>query len=89
MDETVRWSLTVSRETDRDTRARLGKTSRRKAVLSRFVERAVRRELLAQTLARVRARNAKVPAKIIEREIDEAVRAVRSSLMRARGRRPA
>ena len=89
MDDTVRWSLTVSRETDRDIRSRLGKASRRKGALSQFVERAVRKELFAQLVARIRARNSNVPPQVIEREIEDAVRAVRSSRTSSRRRRPA
>ncbi len=87
MDETVRWSLTVSRETDRDIRSRLGKGRARKGALSQFVERAVRKELLAQLIARVRARNVRVSPRVIEREIDEAVRVARASRVRSRQRR--
>lgn len=87
MEETVRWSLTVSRETDRDIRSRLGKERARKGALSQFVERAVRKELLAQLISRIHARNAKVPRRVLEREINEAVSAVRSSRARTRRRR--
>ena len=87
MDETVRWSLTVSRETDRNIRTRLGRASQRKGALSQFVERAVRKEMLAQTIAVIRARNAKVPRAVIEREIEEALSAVRAERARARRRR--
>lgn len=88
MDETVRWSLTVSQETDRDIRARLGKANRRRGALSQLVERAVQKELFAQTVAAIRKRNANVPLRVIEREIEEAVRAVRASHKRTRRRRP-
>jgi hypothetical protein len=87
MEETVRWSLIVSRETDRHARSNLGRASRRKEALSQFVERAVRKELLAQLIARIHARNAKVSRRVIEREIEEAVRAVRSTRARPRRRR--
>lgn len=87
MEETVRWSLTVSRETDRHARSNLGRASRQKGALSQFVERAVRKELLAQLIARIHAHNAKVPRRVMDREIDEAVRAVRSSRARTRRRR--
>lgn len=45
MDDTVRWSLKVSRETDRALRAHLGQTGGRKGDLSRFVQEAVRQSL--------------------------------------------
>jgi hypothetical protein len=45
MDETVRWSLKVSRETDEALRAYLGRTGARKGDLSKFVQEAVRAKL--------------------------------------------
>lgn len=45
MDDTVRWSLKVSRETDDALRAYLGQTGGRKGDLSRFVQEAVRARL--------------------------------------------
>jgi hypothetical protein len=45
MDDTVRWSLKVSRETDAALRAHLGRTGGRKGDLSRFVQEAVRAKL--------------------------------------------
>ena len=54
MEDTVRWSLKVSRETDRALRAYLGQTGGRKGDLSRFVQEAVRQNLT--TAARARGR---------------------------------
>lgn len=82
MDDNVRWSLTVSRETDRGLRSLLSKEGRRRGALSRFVEEAVRKEMFARTLAKVRSRNAKVSFKTIEAEIAEAVSRVRSRAAR-------
>lgn len=45
MEETVRWSLKVSRETDQALRAHLGQAGGRKGDLSRFVQEAVRQSL--------------------------------------------
>ena len=44
-DDTVRWSLKVSRETDEALRAYLGRTGGRKGDLSKFVQEAVRAKL--------------------------------------------
>jgi hypothetical protein len=61
MEDTVRWSLKVSRETDEALRAYLGQTGGRKGDLSKFVQKAVRSELQrasttrAKTAARSRA----------------------------------
>jgi|GEM_PF-326201 len=45
MDDTVRWSLTVSRETDEALRAYLGRSGGRKGDLSKFVQEAVQARL--------------------------------------------
>jgi hypothetical protein len=45
MEDTVRWSLKVSRETDEALRAHLGRAGGRKGDLSRFVQEAVRERL--------------------------------------------
>ena len=42
MDDTVRWSLKVSRGTDEALRAHLGQTGGRKGDMSKFVQEAVR-----------------------------------------------
>lgn len=82
MDDSVRRSLSVSRATDRELKARPGNDSRRKDGLSRFVEQAVRKELFARTVARVRARNAGDPLRAIERDVAEAISAVRRRPLR-------
>lgn len=45
MEDSVRWSLKVSRETDEALRAYLGQTGGRKGDLSRFVQEAVQARL--------------------------------------------
>jgi len=45
MEDSVRWSLKVSRETDQALRAYLGRAGGRKGDLSRFVQEAVRAKL--------------------------------------------
>jgi hypothetical protein len=45
MENTVRWSLKVSKETDEALRAHLGRAGGRKGDLSRFVQEAVRERL--------------------------------------------
>lgn len=45
MEDSVRWSLKVSRETDEALRAYLGQTGGRKGDLSRFVQEAVQAKL--------------------------------------------
>ena len=79
MEDNVRWTLTVSRETDEGLRSLLSKERQRRGALSRFVEQAVRKELFARTVAKVRSRNAKVSTKTINSEIAEAIAYVRGS----------
>ncbi|MEW6688758.1 MAG: ribbon-helix-helix domain-containing protein [Pseudomonadota bacterium] len=45
MEDTVRWSLKVSRDTDEALRVHLGRTGGRKGDLSKFVQEAVRERL--------------------------------------------
>lgn len=52
MEDTVRWSLKVSRETDRALRSYLGQSGGRKGDLSKFVQKAVRSELQRASSAR-------------------------------------
>ena len=77
MEDKVRWTLTVSRETDEGLRSLLSTEGRRRDALSRFVDQVVRKELFARTIAKVRSRNAKVNTKIIHAEIAEAIAYVR------------
>ena len=80
MDENVRWTLTVSRETDQGLRSLLSREQRRRrGALSRFVEQAVRKEIFLRTLARTRSRNARISARTIDAEIAEAVSHVRAA----------
>jgi len=58
MEESVRWSLKVSRETDEALRAYLGQVGGRKGDLSRFIEEAVQAKLSATVRPRGRNSNA-------------------------------
>jgi hypothetical protein len=49
MENPVRWSLKVSKETDESLRAHLGRAGGRKGDLSRFVQEAVQARLKAET----------------------------------------
>ena len=62
----------------------------KKGDLSKFIERAVKKEVFAQTVAAVQARNANVPDERIEQAIEDALREVRAEMWgpaRASGRR--
>lgn len=71
MGELARWSLKISRETDIALRTLLATRGGRKGDLSRFVEEAVNREVLRETMRDIQARNADADPAEIERLIDE------------------
>jgi hypothetical protein len=77
MEKTIRWPVKVSQETDRSLRSFLGQHGMKKGDLSRFIERAVRKEILTQTAADVKERNADLTGDELQALIDEAVAAVR------------
>ncbi len=80
MENTARWTIKVSRDTDISLRTYLAQQGKKKGDLSRFIERAVQKEILAQTAADVKQRNADLPDEALEALIDEAVRAVRAEM---------
>jgi hypothetical protein len=77
MDDTIRWTVKVSPETDRSLRSYLGQHGMKKGDLSKFIERAVQKEILAQTAAEVKERNADLTNAELQGLIDEAVANVR------------
>lgn len=79
MGELTRWSLKVSRETDIALRTLLASRGTRKGDLSRFVEEAVNREVLRETIRDVQARNAEAAPEEIERLIADELAAIRGA----------
>ena len=79
-DELVRWTVKVSKDTDVSLRSFLAQRGLKKGDLSRFIERAVQKEVFAQTVAAVQARNANVPGEQIEQAIEDALREVRAEM---------
>lgn len=79
MTEAARWSLKVSRDTDVALRTLLATRGARKGDLSRFVEKAVNREVLRATVHDIRARNANASADKIEQLVDDELGAARKS----------
>lgn len=77
MEDVIRWTVKVSKETDISLRSFLAQRGMKKGDLSKFIERAVQKEVFAQTVAEVQARNSDVAAARIETEIDDALRQVR------------
>jgi hypothetical protein len=85
MDDTIRWTVKVSPETDRSLRSFLGQHGMKKGDLSKFIERAVQKEILTRTAADVKQRNADLPGDQLQALIDEAVASVRKDI-RAKAR---
>jgi hypothetical protein len=79
-DELVRWTVKVSKDTDVSLRTFLAQRGLKKGDLSKFIERAVQKEVFAQTVAAVQARNKGVPDVEIEKVIDDALRQVRAEM---------
>ena len=71
--DSVRWTITVSRETDLSLRRFLGAQGMKKGDLSRFVEEAVRWRVLDQTVEGLRQDNADVPAEELDALIEESL----------------
>lgn len=78
MDNSTRWTIKVSKDTDISLRTYLARHGLKKGDLSKFVEEAVRWRVLDKTVAEVRERNRDIPDAEIEAAIDEALVAVRS-----------
>jgi len=79
-DEIVRWTVKVSKDTDVSLRTFLAQRGLRKGELSKFIERAVQKEVFAQTVAAVKARNEGIPDAEIQEAIDDALRQVRAEM---------
>lgn len=89
-DELIRWTVKVSKDTDVSLRTFLAQRGLKKGDLSKFIERAVQKEVFAQTVADVQARNTNVPDKDVESAIDDALRQVRAEMWgKPKARKPA
>lgn len=77
MQQTVRWSITVSKETDLALRTFLGSQGMKKGDLSKFIEESVRWRIFQRTVQDIRARNADADPDEIQRIVDDAVNQVR------------
>jgi hypothetical protein len=78
MEEPVRWTIKVSRETDIAVRSFLAQRGYKKGDLAKFIEDAVRWRVLDKTVAEIKAKNAALSPEAIESAIDEALAAVRA-----------
>ena len=86
MDDTVRWTVMVSRETDTALRSYLAQRGMKKGDISKFVEEAVRWRVLDRVVSEVKTRNAGVSARKIQAAVDEALAAVRATRLASTAR---
>jgi Ribbon-helix-helix domain len=82
---TIRWTVSVSRETDITVRSFLAQRGMKKGDLSKFIEEAVKWRVLDQTMAEARSQFADLPPEQAEALIDEAVAATRKANPRKAG----
>jgi hypothetical protein len=78
MDDTIRWTVKVSRSTDTSLRSHLAQKGLKKGDLSKFIEEAVRWRVFHQTVEDAKERNANVPQEELDAAIDDALAAVRA-----------
>lgn len=84
MNDFARWSLTVSRDTDIALRTFLAARGGRKGDLSRFVEEAVNREVLRETIREIQARNADLDDAAMAALLDEELPSARQAFWASR-----
>jgi hypothetical protein len=78
-DDTTRWTVSVSKDTDIAVRSFLAQRGMKKGDLSKFIEDAVKWRVFDQTLAETRSKFADMPVEELEALIDEAVTATRKA----------
>ncbi len=86
MTDLARWTVKVSKETDVAVRSYLAEHGGKKGDLSKFIERAVRKELLRATVRDIQEGYAGLPGEKLQAMIDEACAAVRSEFRQDRNR---
>jgi len=78
MEETIRWNIKVSKETDQALRTLLGSKGIKRVGRSKFIEDAVRIQVFHQTVREIKARNTDTDPEGLQAIIDEAVQEVRA-----------
>jgi len=78
-DDAIRWTVSVSHQTDVTVRSFLAQRGLKNGDLSRFIEEAVRWRVLDQTVAETRRRFADLAPEDIDSLVDEALAAVREA----------
>ena len=77
MTALIRWTVSVSKDTDISVRSFLAQRGMKKGDLSKFIEEAVKWRVLDETIEEVRSKFDDLPADELETLIDEAVTAAR------------
>jgi hypothetical protein len=80
MEESVRWTVKVSKKTDIALRTYLAQAGMRRGDLSKFIEEAVRWRVLEQTASAVKARTSSMASEQLRSIVDDAVVEVRAGL---------
>jgi hypothetical protein len=78
-NDTIRWTVSVSRDTDITVRSFLAQRGMKKGDLSKFIEDAVKWRVLEQTMAEARSKFADLAPDALDALIDEAVTATRQT----------
>ena len=78
-NNTTRWTVSVSKDTDIAVRSFLAQRGLKKGDLSKFIEEAVKWRVLDQTMAEARGKFADMPSEAAESVIGEAVAATRKA----------
>jgi hypothetical protein len=79
-DDTTRWTVSVSKDTDIAVRSFLAQRGMKKGDLSKFIEDAVRWRVLDQTVVEARSKFADMPPEELDALIDEAVAGTRRAV---------
>lgn len=82
MEDTVRWTVKVSRDTDTALRSYLAQRGMKKGDISKFVEEAVRWRVLDRVVSEVKARNTGASPRKVQAIVDEALASVRAERLR-------
>ncbi len=77
MSDLTRWTVKVTKETDIALRSYLAEHGGKKGDLSKFIERAVQKEVFRSTINDIRERNAHIDGEELQALIDEECAAVR------------
>lgn len=77
-EQSVRWNIKVSRETDLSLRTFLGTQGMKNGDLSKFIEGAVRWRVFQCTVRDIKRRNANTGAGDVQHIVDDAIREVRA-----------